>query len=278
MDKKPRNHNFSEEEKIRLVELVSEFSKVVENKLTDAVGWDAKTQAWAEIANKFNCISKSNVEPEKLKNCWNNLKQQTRKYYSKLKTEIYKTGGGSNKTKPNILYDKVYQIIQPTVDGLYNSNDSDRSIYMGETATFVSNVIESDEEIEDDLNLQQDEHVFQYLKDTNQINTWKKWNPRTLKAPLSDPLSTNIKKQKAAMPEKKSTHENLDNILIKSKIELTNLMTQELKEKSRLEKAILRQKLTENTLKIKLLESTIRGNKENNNNVVENIDISDISE
>lgn len=87
-------------------------------------------EAWGEIAQKYNS---STTEPrtwEQLRCKYDNLKKEVRKYYAKLKQNLLKTGGGkpdiSIKKSTECLYNKIYEMISMTVDGLPpSSGDSD---------------------------------------------------------------------------------------------------------------------------------------------------------
>ncbi|XP_066602009.1 uncharacterized protein [Prorops nasuta] len=187
------------------------------------------------------------------------MKSSTRKHFAKLKKETYATGGGTCNVKPNILYDKVHEIIELSVDGLQNPLDSD--CIRGE------NIIEEcDENIDPEI-VDPDDPVFQYLVDNEEIEPWSKWNPRKLKSPLSEPLvraigggiqsssSSSNAKDKFAGAKKKKRATILEENLLQSKIELTNLMQKHMSEKALLEKKILEAQLRKEELNVILVES-----------------------
>lgn len=90
---KKRLPNFSNLEKIKLIELVEREKNILENKKTDNVSVKDKDTCWKNITKEFNSSSISghrNVVC--LKNCWDNLKKKTRKYYAEMRNEVFKTG------------------------------------------------------------------------------------------------------------------------------------------------------------------------------------------
>jgi hypothetical protein len=55
--KRDRAKNFTEEEKEMLIELVSSFKYIIENKKTDGVTSKQKDRAWASLTENFNATS-----------------------------------------------------------------------------------------------------------------------------------------------------------------------------------------------------------------------------
>jgi hypothetical protein len=89
---KKRGTNFSNNEKYLLIELVTKYKDIVENKKTDAVFAKEKVKCWDEICKKFNSESNIFRDAVTLKNCWENLQKRTRKYYAEERSKLYKTG------------------------------------------------------------------------------------------------------------------------------------------------------------------------------------------
>ncbi|XP_011883673.1 PREDICTED: uncharacterized protein LOC105570832 [Vollenhovia emeryi] len=124
--KKKRLPNFSNLEKIRLIELVEREKNIIENKKTDNVSVNDKDACWKNITNEFNSNSISgHRDVACLKSCWDNLKKKTRKYYADIRNEVFKTGGGKINIIDDPIAEKVKSIIQPSVEGLQNNFDSD---------------------------------------------------------------------------------------------------------------------------------------------------------
>ncbi|XP_063219715.1 uncharacterized protein LOC134542092 isoform X1 [Bacillus rossius redtenbacheri] len=117
--KKPRNKNLSPEEKIVLLDLVTEHFNIIENKRTDAVTQQNKLKQWQIIASSFNCVSGvHHRSADNLKSVWENLKKTTRKQYADEKVQMV-TGTGmfcikifsTCITKCNILFcDLLYKV------------------------------------------------------------------------------------------------------------------------------------------------------------------------
>jgi len=76
-----RAQNFSEAEKMILINLIHQYKYVLENKKSDAVTSKDKDKYWKVIEHLFNSRSSGECRnSEVLKNCWDNLKKKTRKY------------------------------------------------------------------------------------------------------------------------------------------------------------------------------------------------------
>lgn len=90
---KKKTKFFKFREKIKLVELVERRKDIIENKKTDNVSAKDKDVCWKNITIQFNsgCIS-GYRDMACLKNCWNNLKKKTRKYYAEIRNKVFKTG------------------------------------------------------------------------------------------------------------------------------------------------------------------------------------------
>nr|XP_050024771.1 myb/SANT-like DNA-binding domain-containing protein 3 [Dermacentor andersoni] len=88
--------NFSEEERSVLIDLVSKYKDLVENKRTDWVSLDKKKTTWKQITDEYNCRPnvRFRTEPQ-LRKCWDNLKEKWRKGKADNMKEVFTTGGGS---------------------------------------------------------------------------------------------------------------------------------------------------------------------------------------
>lgn len=128
MANKPRKRaqNFSEAEKICLINLIQQYKDVLENKKSDAVTSKDKDKCWKVIEHLFNSRSSGEFRnSEVLKSCWDNLKKKTRKFFADEKMQLYKTGGGPYVSKSDVILERAREIIKPSVDGLTNNFDSD---------------------------------------------------------------------------------------------------------------------------------------------------------
>ncbi|KYN28620.1 hypothetical protein ALC57_01963 [Trachymyrmex cornetzi] len=138
--------------------------------MTDGLSNSMKDKAWATITQKFN-TNKTDLRTEKaLRNCWDNIKRNTRKYYATLKREIYKTGGGG------LLYPFDSDCVR--VECLHDG-DIDKK-----------EVIRNKENIYDleKCNENDPAEVFSYLINNDKITDWKSWDPNKLKSKISPPL------------------------------------------------------------------------------------------
>lgn len=127
--KRARSANFSSEEKILIINIITKYKDVVENKKTDTVSLNEKTAAWNKITDEFNAISPNNIfrTPESIKKFFNNKKKEVRKIAAEEKKEITLTGGGiAQKFVKDSSHDLVLSLInKKSVYGLNNPFDSD---------------------------------------------------------------------------------------------------------------------------------------------------------
>lgn len=90
---KKRLPNFSNLEKIKLIELVEREKSIIENKKTDNISTKDKETCWKNITKELNSNSTSGYRDIAcLKHCWDNLKKKTRKHYAEIRSERFKTG------------------------------------------------------------------------------------------------------------------------------------------------------------------------------------------
>lgn len=94
MSKKTRGPNFTVIEKDILINLITKYKDVVENKKTDNETNAKKNKVWRKISDEFNLKNSSCVRnTEQLKTLWENIKRTTRKDNAKTKKEIRLTTG-----------------------------------------------------------------------------------------------------------------------------------------------------------------------------------------
>ncbi|KYN29455.1 UPF0439 protein C9orf30 like protein [Trachymyrmex cornetzi] len=181
-----RGKNFSEKEKSDLLDIIFLYRDIIENKVTDGLSNSKKDKPWTTITQKFN-TNKTDLRTEKtLRNCWDNIKRNTNKYYATLKREIHKT--------ENTLYERAKDIMGETaVHGLLNLFDSDcvlaeclhdgEHINKKEAIGNKENIYDLEKKNENDP-----AEVFSYLINNDEITDWKSWDPNKLKSKISPPL------------------------------------------------------------------------------------------
>ncbi|EFN61163.1 UPF0439 protein C9orf30, partial [Camponotus floridanus] len=83
--------NFTQAEKMILIDLILKHKHIIENKRSDNVTLKDKEKSWKIIENTFNSISSTEFRSsEVLKSCWDNLKKKTRKFFADEKMKLYK--------------------------------------------------------------------------------------------------------------------------------------------------------------------------------------------
>lgn len=82
MESGKRSKNFTEREKMLLIDVATSFMSIIDNKKTDGASVDAKKQAWTALTNKYNAVSETGVRTEKqLHALYDNLKKKIKKKY-----------------------------------------------------------------------------------------------------------------------------------------------------------------------------------------------------
>ncbi|XP_075975408.1 uncharacterized protein LOC142976077 [Anticarsia gemmatalis] len=157
-----RCKNFTEQDKMILMEVAREFVSIIDNKKTDGPSVDAKKRAWQALTNKYNAKSYTGFRTEKqLHALYDNLKKKARKNNSDDKTEKYKTGGDSFICKTTPDDEDAMALETPQFQLLNNEYDSSASYHSTEkpVATEI-NVLPAylqgtyeDTEVEDDHNI-----------------------------------------------------------------------------------------------------------------------------
>ncbi|XP_074034738.1 uncharacterized protein [Leptinotarsa decemlineata] len=126
--KRDRSVNSTREETEKLISLVEEKRKIIENKKSDVITWYEKEGAWKAIETEFNCSSSGifrNVKNLKCK--YDALKRDTRKKASFVKAELYRTGGGTSKALPlTPVEEKVKEMVLLSIEGDESLYDSDK--------------------------------------------------------------------------------------------------------------------------------------------------------
>ncbi|XP_072941335.1 uncharacterized protein [Epargyreus clarus] len=125
--KRDRSANFSLPERDILVSLVQKYQTVLENKKSDASTWKMKEAAWESIQNEFNARSGGTFRSTKtLKVKYEGLKRTVRKKSAAIRSELYRTGGGSNKA-PSLdnVEEQIKSMITLSTDGMKSVYDCD---------------------------------------------------------------------------------------------------------------------------------------------------------
>ncbi|XP_066588724.1 myb/SANT-like DNA-binding domain-containing protein 3 [Prorops nasuta] len=179
----------TKEDKLIFIEIMKKYKSVIENKITDAIGKKEKAKAWDKITEEFNrSIPIGNRTQKTLQSLWKNLKYSAKKHYALTKRETYLTGSGKLSVRPDILAEKVHEIIGLSIEGLQYPFDSDEQL---SSQQINSTLMENEENIDPNAD-DPDDPIFEYLLNEGEINDWSRWNPRKLKKPISNPLSKAI--------------------------------------------------------------------------------------
>ncbi|XP_069684686.1 myb/SANT-like DNA-binding domain-containing protein 3 [Periplaneta americana] len=124
--KRKRSANFSQFENDILIDIITKYKQVIENKKTDGISIKEKDETWKKVEADFNSIAGVTLRNhENLKTYYENVKRKTRKMYAEEKVQLYKTGGGSFKPSSSGSMEKVMALIEPTINPLPNQHDSD---------------------------------------------------------------------------------------------------------------------------------------------------------
>ena len=92
-DKRVRGGNFSEEDKMFLVQFVADNSEILESKASDPRINIKKQQLWKALAEKFRARGQYR-EPAKLKMLYFRLKQHAKTTIAAYRRSQHQTGGG----------------------------------------------------------------------------------------------------------------------------------------------------------------------------------------
>ncbi|XP_077256004.1 uncharacterized protein LOC143893960 [Temnothorax americanus] len=282
---KKRLPNFSNLEKIKLIEIIERERSIIENKKTDNVSLKDKENCWINIAKEFNSNSISgHRDVGCLKNCWDNLKKKTRKHFADIRSELFKTGGGKMNIIDDPIAERVKGIIQPSVEGLPNKFDSD---YMPGIDEPQSNEQLDDKDVYQVVEILEEE-------DSNAAN-WAQWTPVKLSSEKSKELQfsnnnknedlltlkdiqtvlpqsskeksnsstssasgSNLKRKKSKQLQVNASKRNERYYnLAQSKLELVETMKENLCEKTAIEIAICKMQLEKERLQVELLKKQL---------------------
>ncbi|XP_069686925.1 uncharacterized protein [Periplaneta americana] len=122
-----RARNFDEFEKNLVIELVSEYEDIIENKKTDGATVKMKNAAWEEIALKYNASSSCHTgsrTAKQLHALYDCLKKIARKELNNDKIEFYKTGSGPYRPKLTETSEKIINLLKSQFDSVKSAYDS----------------------------------------------------------------------------------------------------------------------------------------------------------
>lgn len=124
---KCRSPNYSDEEKVFLLERIRNIKHVIETRRKDYKSNAQKVAAWNEIAEQRNShFPDCKRTVEQLKMFWNRTKVNAIKESSAAKKSVKKTGGGpSDAPKMSVGTDIVMEIVGDSADPMHNNFDDD---------------------------------------------------------------------------------------------------------------------------------------------------------
>lgn len=122
--KRIRAENFQENEILLLVEKATKYKDVIENKETDAITWQQKTETWQKICDEFNALSDRYRDAKSLRLKYDCIKRGIKTKNNNNKYEIYKTGGGIASIQPFKEYEQNLIDIMPPIEGEPYGRDS----------------------------------------------------------------------------------------------------------------------------------------------------------
>lgn len=126
MQKRERSSNFSLLEINCLVDLIMKYSKMVENKRTDALSWKEKEIGWSKITEEFNSRNLTERSVKTLKMKYDGLKKALKKKKAHNTDKQYKTGGGTQQISNFTEYEKrLLPLIFLSAENLPNTPNSD---------------------------------------------------------------------------------------------------------------------------------------------------------
>ncbi|KAK3871821.1 hypothetical protein Pcinc_023052 [Petrolisthes cinctipes] len=123
-----RTQHMGEEERLLLLDLITQRRDVILSRATDARMIPVKAQAWEQVTNS---LASSGMGPtrtvKQVKKIWENMRSRAKKFVSDQKKKFYRTGGGppSPDIKPDAVIEKILALIADELEPAPNYNDSD---------------------------------------------------------------------------------------------------------------------------------------------------------
>ncbi|KAF5274923.1 hypothetical protein FQR65_LT16834 [Abscondita terminalis] len=185
---------YSDADSHKLVEIIQKYSHIVESKKTDSMSWKEEDAAWIKIADEFNCGVVEVRTAEQLRNKFDNLKKETRRFFVKQRQDLYRTGVEDQvRAILKALYEKIRCIINLSVLGLEAQHGDSDSI--GNFSTTPIECEKTHEEVREEIpgcststtvNLVQQDNSENIEPtpntDTSNMNDWSNYSPAMLKS------------------------------------------------------------------------------------------------
>lgn len=116
--KRARSINFTTNECEIIVNLVTKYQQIIENRRSDAATWRAKEAAWDKIRHEFNRIVGNEIRTT----------QSIRSKYETMKKNAKKerlSSGDVRQTMPISIREKIRLLQESTYDQVVNENSID---------------------------------------------------------------------------------------------------------------------------------------------------------
>ncbi|XP_069684131.1 myb/SANT-like DNA-binding domain-containing protein 3 [Periplaneta americana] len=144
-EKRVRSCNYTGYEKNVIIDIMTKYSGIIENKRSDSLSLKKREEAWTSLTSEFN--SHLNLTPrtvKQIKQCYENMKRNVKKDHSMEKIERFKTGGGTFIPSVDDTNSKLIAIIQDQLEPSQNELDCDAE-YNGEIMNQNNQVIDTTE-------------------------------------------------------------------------------------------------------------------------------------
>ncbi|XP_034944847.1 uncharacterized protein [Chelonus insularis] len=172
----------------------------------------------------------------------------------------------------NCVEEITYSIIKPSIEGLNNPYDNDSEYNMNNK--------------QNENQPPADDPVFEYLLESNSTTNWNTGAPAELKNPLTEPLKNIISRRSlsndqfepvastsngiTSSTKRSCSFSKTADILQSKKLKLITVMEERMKERESLDdlkEKVLQTKLKAESLKLQLLEKTVR---KTNDEIIQN--------
>ncbi|XP_069704429.1 myb/SANT-like DNA-binding domain-containing protein 3 [Periplaneta americana] len=145
--KNVRGPNFSDNDRALLLNIIESFMHIIENKKTDSVWVKQKEEAWKKTASEFNEATYEVARtPQQLKIAYENYKRRTKKLAADDKAELYKTGGGTFKSKLDADGERLISRLNSHFAPVNNPCDSDGQYQVFQVTEQDCNILEDSHE------------------------------------------------------------------------------------------------------------------------------------
>lgn len=108
-NKKSRTENWEKDEKLYLLEIVSEYITVLEDKKTDVESLKKKEAAWDSVVSRFSC--RFVRDKKRVKEQYQRLKLKAKEEYRNYAKEMKRTGGGPAPKAPGPMSEFIYSLL-----------------------------------------------------------------------------------------------------------------------------------------------------------------------